>query len=263
MLADADVQGPGPVGGPGHLGQVVRPGAGTPRLHEDRALGLDRQLQPPGHGALRNDGAHVRWVSLRSVTGSSTRRRSAPRAADGAGERERSGTQQDVEPAVGGAVGRQLVERPQLALRHSHVDEVEHVHRQQTAGSSPSHTSKTSVSVATAATSWSWSHSTAVVAWPGRGVGEAVQVALAEEVHLPGPDEQHVARLCGDAAGGQRGVEVVAADRVAVVEVVDAVDRRVGHQAQAAIGPNVSMPSRWAPAASTTPASMPLYSRPS
>ncbi len=64
----------------------------------------------------------------------------------------------------------------------------------------------------------------------GRRVGEPLTVAAAQEVHLPGAHEQDVPRLDGQARLGDRGVEVVAGDGVAVVEVVDAVDAGdVGH----------------------------------
>ena len=91
-------------------------------------------------------------------------------AADRAGQGQRGGAQQEVVLAVGRAVGGQVVERPQLALGHAHVDQVQQVDRQQHGRVLGGHTSNTSVSVATAATSWSWSHSTERVDRPGEGL---------------------------------------------------------------------------------------------
>lgn len=49
VVAGGDVREPGTVGGPGHLDEVLRTGAGLPGFGVDRALGLDGQLDAVLH----------------------------------------------------------------------------------------------------------------------------------------------------------------------------------------------------------------------
>ena len=66
--------------------------------------------------------------------------------------------EQEPVPALRRAVGRQLLEVPVLAMRHTALDQCS-AHRQRPDRSNPTH-SKVGLSVATTARTWSWNHST-------------------------------------------------------------------------------------------------------
>ena len=123
-----------------------------------------------------------------------------------------------------------------------------------TAGSSPGHTSKTSVSVATAATSWSWSHSTAVVASPGVGWEKRtgspwrrkcicpVRTSSTSPGSAVTPAAASAASRSSPAIGWPSSKWSTPWSRATSAS-----------RPRVTIGPNVSMPSRWAPAASHDP----------
>ena len=134
-----------------------------------------------------------------------------------------------------GARDRQLLEVPVLALDHAHVTQLDHVHREavrpvllrgreRLVGVGVGERSGDVVAVQPLDRVHREARQPELVA-------ERVAVAITRAVvpHLAGPQQDHIARLDGDAGRVARLVEVVAGDRVAgphLVEPLDALESR-------------------------------------
>ena len=162
------------------------------------------------------------------------------------------GRQQELVDAVGGTVGRELVEGPAAGPAAAPGRAGRSCAPGTGNGSSPGHTSNTSVSVAMAATSWSWSHSIDPTPRPGE-IGVPLPVARRSQCMWPVRTSTTSPGSTVTPAAARGRVEVVAVDGVAVVEVVDALEPGdVEQDPRVTIGPNCSMPSARGAASSVT-----------